>query len=121
MIFVRSSKIFQTLLLITLSALLIACDGESSSNSSSDSDDASTVESGLSVNTDENGNNIITTGDTVVEVDPDGNTTVLEDPNDSVTISDNSDGSSVVTTDRGTVTISPDGLISETRGIAEPE
>ena len=120
MIFVRRSKIFQTLLLITLSASLIACDSESSSNSS-DVDDTSTIQSGISVNTDENGNNIITTSDTVVEVDPEGNTTVLEDPNDNVTISDNPDGGSTVTTDGGIVVISPDGLISETRGIADPE
>lgn len=101
------------MLLIILSASLIACDGESSSNNSV------TIDSRNSFGgTDEDGNQIVRNNDTVVSVDPDGNATVLEDPSGNATVTENSNGGDTVNTDNGgTIVTTPDGGISQSGGV----
>ena len=106
MIFSRRSKISSGLLLIVLSAFTIACSDESSNNTSNGVNDSQTI------STDENGNRIVTSNDTVVEIDPEGNATILDDPSGSATVTDNSDGGDTVNLDDGEIVTTSDGGIS---------
>ena len=109
-------KIANKLLLIaSLSILLVACDGESSSNTdtSSNSDNSRTITSNNSVTYGENGNQIVTNNDTVVEVDPDG--VVLADRAVRV-LGGPAAGDTVNTGDGGAIVTTPDGGISQFGG-----
>lgn len=97
-----SKAIGSLLVAILLSMLMVSCDGNSSSND--------TTESRV-IGNESGGSTVDTVDGAVIEVAPDGTPNVIEDPNGNADVTENADGGFTVTTDGATVTTSPDGNV----------